>query len=331
MTGDVRGFVELLPSSATRTDQWYDTRRRGIGGSEIAAVIGISPYLSAFNLWHRKRGTFGPHVDLDNPAMNWGRRLEESIIERWFEDHEELRPAEFGLCAHGERPYQLATPDMIACEGPADTHPVAVVEAKTTDSWDGWGEPGTDDVPLWYRAQALWNLDVFGVDVAYMPVLSRGKDYREYVIYRNRAARGDLTFMRKAAKRFMRTVERDQAPPIDGSDSTREALWLLHPSVVDHDVTVPDDLADDYRWLREELRRVETELSGITNELLALIGEGKRAVDSEGKIVVTRSVFDRRDVDVKALRLAHPRIVKRFERVNTVQQVKAPPKRKGTK
>lgn len=327
------GFVELLSPSMTRSEAWHDARRHGIGASEIAAVIGISPYLSAFNLWHRKAGNIAPDTYADSPEMEWGRRFEDVILARWFDDHPDLWMQRFGLCFNQLRSWQLATPDALASEGAPRQHaaPVAVVEAKTTDSWDGWGEPGTDQVPVWYRAQALWNLDVFGVDVTYMPVLSRGKDYREYVIYRDRAARGDLTFMRREAKKFMRSVLRGDAPPIDGSDSTREALWLLNPKVADVNVTVPDDLAARYRYLREMQRSVEDMIGETTNELLALVGDGKRAVDSDGKIVVTRSVFERRDIDVARLRLEHPRIAKRMERVSVVQQVKAPPRKKGKK
>jgi putative phage-type endonuclease len=326
--GDVQGFVELLPPLSTRTEAWYETRRAGIGGSEIAAVMGISPYLSGFNLWHVKAGNIGSDLS-DNPQMEWGRRLEDMILERWFEDHPELFMGRFGLCCRADRPWQMATPDALAADTGSHGDPVAVVEAKTTDSWDGWGEPGTTDVPLWYRAQALWNLDVFGVDVCYMPVLSRGKDYREYVIVRDRAARGDLTFMRKAAKRFLRTVRLGQAPPIDEHDSTREALWLLNPRVADHNVRVPDELAGTLRALRDEADRVKVDLDGVTNEILALVGDGRRAVDGDGKTVLTRSVFERRDIDVKALRLQHPRIARRFERVSDVRQVRMPPRRKG--
>jgi hypothetical protein len=146
---------------------------------------------------------------------------------------------------------------------------------------------------------------------------------------RDRAARGDLTFMRKAAKRFLRTVRLGQAPPIDEHDSTREALWLLNPRVADHNVRVPDELAGTLRALRDEADRVKVDLDGVTNEILALVGDGKRAVDGDGKTVLTRSVFERRDIDVKALRLQHPRIARRFERVSDVRQVRMPPRRKG--
>ena len=54
--------------------QWQAARARGIGGSEIAAVLGLSPWESRFSLWHRKMGLAAPVAQ--NDVMYWGNRLE---------------------------------------------------------------------------------------------------------------------------------------------------------------------------------------------------------------------------------------------------------------
>jgi putative phage-type endonuclease len=64
----VIGYFE--PGSA----EWHAARRNGVGGSEIAAVMGLSPYESRFSLWHRKQGMVNP-VD-ENPQMYWGKLLD---------------------------------------------------------------------------------------------------------------------------------------------------------------------------------------------------------------------------------------------------------------
>jgi len=60
-----------------RSDAWHEWRRRHIGASEIAAVLGISPWATARDIWERKTGRANED---DNPAMARGRALEASAL-----------------------------------------------------------------------------------------------------------------------------------------------------------------------------------------------------------------------------------------------------------
>jgi len=56
-------------------------RAKWIGASESAALFGISPYVTKFELWHLKAGTIPPH-DLDRvERVQAGQFLEPSIAE----------------------------------------------------------------------------------------------------------------------------------------------------------------------------------------------------------------------------------------------------------
>ncbi|MDQ3578214.1 MAG: YqaJ viral recombinase family protein, partial [Actinomycetota bacterium] len=56
---------------APGSPEWHAARAQGLGGSEIAAVLGLSPWESRFSLWHRKTGTASPVVE--NDIMYWGK------------------------------------------------------------------------------------------------------------------------------------------------------------------------------------------------------------------------------------------------------------------
>lgn len=64
------------------TPEWYEFRKRGIGGSEIGTVLNINKYDTAARLYHEKIGTIPPKTD-DNAAMFWGRYMEEHIANIW--------------------------------------------------------------------------------------------------------------------------------------------------------------------------------------------------------------------------------------------------------
>ena len=68
--------------------EWHAARAAGIGGSEVAPILGLSPFESRFSLWHRKAGRIAP-VDV-SPEMEWGTRLEPAIAQKFRETHPEL-------------------------------------------------------------------------------------------------------------------------------------------------------------------------------------------------------------------------------------------------
>lgn len=169
--------VLLLPGGVPR-DMWLAERRNGIGASEVAAIIGVSPYQGPLHVWLDKLGQLPP---IDNAAMKWGRRFEDDILEEFVEGHPELTvTASPGLYVVADEPWRRFSPDAIAegVDGPE------YVEIKTGMSYgdaEQWGEPGTDEIPLPYLCQVTWGCDVYGCDRWRLAVLLLDqRDYREY-------------------------------------------------------------------------------------------------------------------------------------------------------
>jgi putative phage-type endonuclease len=298
--------VELLPPAEAvhGNDRWYEVRRAGVTASEIAIVLGISPYGSPFSLFWQKVNDWR---DDGNEFTSAGRHLEDAIADWWMAECdplENLVAARAGLYAHPDRPWQLATPDRLlygstcvcGAEGDVlcscmfeDGPLLALLECKwVAYSWDGWGEPGTDDVPVYYRAQGLWQLDVLGVDEVHFAVLGPG-GFRAYLVRRDEA---DLEVMRAAGLEFQHRLVDGNPPDLDGHSATISALRKLHPSVGEGDVEVSVGLAEHYRELREDRKRAEEGIAECEAEIRAALGsEFNRAV-CNGKLVASRSVYD---------------------------------------
>src|SRR5260221_100837 len=100
----------ILPHDADR-DEWLAARRLGVTASEIAVILGISPFDSPFNLYYKKTGQISE--DFDNNAMSLGRHLEPWIADRWADEHPDWHIEMAGLFASVDRPWQLATPDRL--------------------------------------------------------------------------------------------------------------------------------------------------------------------------------------------------------------------------
>jgi hypothetical protein len=174
------------------------------------------------------------------------------------------------------------------CEGWGHGPVLAVLELKyAPHSWDGWGEPGTDDIPPYYRAQVLWQCDVMGVDEWYLAALGPG-GFREY---RGRVDETDLAAMRAAGEEFMARLDAGDPPPLDGHHATLSALRRLHPTVEDFDVEVSLSMAEGYRQAREERDRAVTAVDEYEAQIRHAIGDGRRAM-CNGRLVASRSVYD---------------------------------------
>lgn len=279
----------ILPADADR-DEWLAERRQGITASEIAVILGISPFDSPFNLYWRKRGDLPE--DYDNTAMSLGRHLEPWIADQWAADHPEWQLVDGGLFASVERPWQMATPDrrLIETCGPDTVKPaVSLLEIKSSGTYDGWGEDGTDQIPAYYRAQVLWQLDVMDLETAHVTCFFLGtRSRRDYVVPYDIA---DVDLMRKAALDFLAAIEAGDPPDIDGHRATLGALKALHPALSDEAAEVRGGLADSYREACDQLKRAKERKARIENELRAAMGDAHKAVDPAGQTVATRSIY----------------------------------------
>ncbi|MFI1524973.1 YqaJ viral recombinase family protein [Streptomyces griseus] len=270
------------------TPDWHAARAAGIGGSEIAAVMGISPYESRFSLWHRKQGLIAPVEESEE--MFWGKVHEPAICERFDSLHPELRVAYSPTYAAAGRPWQIANPDRLIVTDYITGTPTAIVEAKTARDDHGWGNSGTDDIPVHYRAQALWYLDVLQVSRCHVAVLIAGSEYREYVIdYSPHEAQT----MREHGAEFMRTVRQHERPDIDGHAATFQTIKTLPEGQDDIDTEVSAADRDRYFAALDAAKAADAEKRAAAGVLLDQIGTGRRAVHDR-KPVATRTVRDGR-------------------------------------
>lgn len=222
---------------------WHAARATTINGSEIAAVLGISPYDSPFSLYHRKAGRLDEVAQTDE--MYWGTALEAVIRDEFARRHTEdlvVRPGG-GLYRHAERTWQGGSPDgELYVPGYLD-QPCALLECKTARYDDGWGDEGSDEIPVHYRAQVLWYLDVFDLQLCHVAVLIAGSEFREYQVAR---ADDELAEMRAAAEEFVGRLREHRPPDLDGHDATYEAVKELHPDIEPATALIPDDVGDEY-------------------------------------------------------------------------------------
>jgi putative phage-type endonuclease len=162
---------------------WHAERRTGLGGSDVAALLGLDPYKSAFAVFLEKTGQ-APPVDLsENEHVEWGNILEEPVG-RKFARKTGLKIARVNkVIRHPYFPWAIAHIDYRIVgvkEG---------LEVKTAGYWaarsDDWGESGTDVIPANYMCQVQWYMGVTNWKRWHVAALIGGSQFRDYVIERD--------------------------------------------------------------------------------------------------------------------------------------------------
>lgn len=197
-------------------------REEGIGSSEVAVVLGLNPYRSAWNLWAEKAGLVRPFEG--NEKTKWGLRLEHPIALAW----EEETGRQLYTCAtyqHPEHPWAFASPDRLTSHPAEVCAATEIIEIKTAGYADRWGEPGTDQVPKEYAIQWMWQALVTGLHRGEIAVLIGGSDFRRYPMQ----ARPTLqAAMFAKVKKWWETHIRDgHEPEMDDGDNAKDlgAMW----------------------------------------------------------------------------------------------------------
>ncbi|MGW4222934.1 YqaJ viral recombinase family nuclease [Streptomyces bauhiniae] len=269
------------------SDAWHAARAQGIGGSEIAAVLGLSPYESRFSLWHRKQGLIAPVEESEE--MYWGKEHEPAICRRFAKEHPEWAIQGSATYTTADRRWQIANPDRLLyrlADDPDSAQPVELLEAKTSRDAEGWGEEGTDQIPVHYRAQCLWYMDVLQVTRCWVAVLIAGSEYREYVVEYDEA---EARFMREAGAEFMASLAAGDRPAIDGHSATYQTVRELPDGLDDVDVEIETALRDRFHAAQDAAWAAEDELTACKGLLLDAIDTGRRATCEQQRIA-TRTV-----------------------------------------
>lgn len=270
-------------------DKW-----KRIGGSDIAAIMGVSPYATAYDVWLRLTGQYEVP---DNPVLRRGR-LFEPVVRR-------IAAEDFGLNlsdASEHMAWEVAgVPFRASIDALAvgKNNTVEVVELKTSSPFARhlWG----DEAPLHYQMQCQWYMKAVGAPRAHLVALIGLDDVRHYVI---EADAGLQKRMEEAAIEFWsRHVVLNLAPEMAGSGLASAHLASKYPENTQAMLPASDKAQALMVKLIEaqaERKHAEEVEESLKNELKALIGDAKGLIGA-GVSVTWIKTSDRRVTDWQAV------------------------------
>jgi len=274
-------------------DEWLTWRRRGIGGSDIGALLGLSNWASPWSLWADKVGLLPP--DETTQRQRIGLRMEAVLAAEFHDETGLYVVGEQTWCAHREHPQFLCTVDGFVAEHgpledwngslaqlreirsrPLDTSALLGTVQFKTDARYSWPD---DEPPPAIRAQCIWEMGVTGLEHCWLVVMFGGFRVRTFEIDWDGDARADWELMTERAERFWRNHVLTRIPPmVDGSDATAAALRTIYPDHVEGETVDLDDLAPTLRErdeLKDIAKRAKARLDEIDNEIRAVFGNAE--------------------------------------------------------
>jgi putative phage-type endonuclease len=307
-------------SAATAAHAEFLTARRSyIGGTDIAAITGVSPWASPLSVYLDKTAPEQAERS-DNLPMRRGLALE-----RFIADEFEL--AHPGVVCYHPRPVVRtdwgfpagASVDRFVATVDHPRTPIAVLECKTAFGFQSarqWSEAEAD-LPDSYYVQVQWYLAVTGLDLAYGAADTGREKLTVIPIAADPAVQARLI---EAGRAFWQEhVERGVPPAPSGTDADGEALNRLWPDTIpDPPATIEDELAEvilsDYLAHSLKAKEHDGQAKAARQRLQALMGEHETALIGSWRLSWKRQA--RTTIDSKRLKAERPDVAAEYSRTS---------------
>lgn len=300
-----RPALKLVKTNDMTREDWLTVRRQGIGSSDAAASVGLSPYVSPLQLWMTKTGrdALFPTIDPNDEStpLYWGTLLEPIVAAHYTKRTGNRVRRVNAVLQHPDHPWMLANLDreVIGCPE------VQILECKTAGIHGAklW----KDGVPEYVQLQVQHQLAVAGKQAADVAVLIGGQELQIHRIKRDEKLIANLIALEQC---FWDMVLNEVAPPADGSDSADQALRCLYPNDSGATVDFSQDLGmssvfSDLLAVRQQLD-TQTQLEAqLKQRIQERMGAHAKAVFDAGSVTWKRSK-DSVSLDVSRLLKDHP-------------------------
>lgn len=251
-------------------EAWLKARTRGIGGSDIGAICGVSPFTSARQIYLNKTGQYDESMKPGAAAqerMHFGHLLEPIVADEFaarelVEDKAHLKLVNIGATLqHKDYPWALANVDRLIVD--TDGRPWGILECKTTSEYmnEEW-ESG--EILQSYVYQLNWYLWILGLERGYFACLVGGNKFYIYPVYRNDELINEV--MLPAAKKFWYENVLALKEPEMQSVDTEFANQAYSNVVKNSELIMEDDTANDLAETVFNCKRQIKELTSIMEE-----------------------------------------------------------------
>lgn len=285
----------LVETADLPEEEWLEYRRQGIGGSDAAAILGVSPFATARDLYYDKLKL----VEYEDRESNWVAKkvghLLEDLVAEIFHVKTGYRIYQIKkMFFHPTHPFMLADIDYFIELPDGKT---AILEVKTThyQAKDHWWRDGEEVVPINYEVQGRHYMCVMNVDEVFYCCLYGNSENDVIIrhIERDMAYEAELIALEEDF--WIDHVQRRVPPPYteDGDlilSSVQNHFGPADPEAPAVELSLPlassvvrfTELQAQKKLIDAQSKELENEMKRIQGRIVAEMGRSCKAVCSAG-------------------------------------------------
>lgn len=201
-------------------EAWLKNRSRGIGGSDISAVVGLNPYKTNVELWMEKTGKTTPEDISEKDYVKYGTEAECHLRELFKLDFPQYAVdyVENNSFTNQKYPWAVASLDGWLTDEDGRR---GVWECKTTNILQSMQkEKWNQKIPMNYYCQCLFYMAVYEADFcvlkAQLKTMFDGVPYlqtKHYFIERSEVQE-DIDYLMQKGSEFWESVQSGQCPAL---------------------------------------------------------------------------------------------------------------------
>jgi putative phage-type endonuclease len=267
-----------------------DNNHRGIGGSDVAGIMGISKWASKFSVW--KDRLFG-RDSFKTQYMVDGINLEDPILEEFLianPEYELADKADDVLYIHKDYPQLVAAIDAILRH--KDTGELHILEIKTSNAFNhiDWSE----GIPDYYYTQLLHYSNCTGINNLILHVSIREdvlteKDNRTFIVNKDTAPDFFITkrkIMYEVLSFWNEHILTREPPVIDASEATTKALNYLNEKDIDITASFStmrdsmENILEARDYYDKTIKELKETKDALDNIIKGYVGSGVKSIGS---------------------------------------------------
>lgn len=250
--------IVLTSTKDLTREQWLNWRMLGIGGSDAAAVCGVSKWRGPLTVYMEKKGL----LERSEPGESayWGTTLEDVVAQEFVKRTGLRVRRRNAMYRHPEYPWMLANVDREVVGANVG------LECKTTSAYRG-GEWDGDELPDEYYIQNQHYIEVMGWDWCWTSVLIGGQRFMQKQVMRNDALIAQI--VEKEREFWEEHILKDVPPPIGMADDAAE-IW---PEDSDDAMLPADEIAEQIAVELEIARQQKSEAEERENAMVLRLQE----------------------------------------------------------
>lgn len=289
--------------------EWLKARSKGIGGSEITAVMGLDPYSTPYALWERKTGRAGQSGE--NKFTVAGNYLEDAVA-RMFADAAGVEVYTRGDMhfAYPQYPHLLGTPDRFV----SLKHGDGVLEIKTTQKRVTRADVTEGQMLRWYF-QVLWYMGITGLQKGYIAWLCSGVDFDYLEVDFQPDIFADMV---EAGDRFWKeNVLADVPPPPISREDVLRSIGRVLPDAIE----APGEALEYHARIKENkaaIKKLEDANTELETAVQLIMGD-KSVLTYQGVPLFTWKEAETTRLDGKRLKEENLELWQQYAKVSTVR------------